>query len=125
MHAARLRLVDRQRLANSGRLRSLDKGEELLGEGVVGPGMFVVLSGKLSVRRSSGTTEYVEPGATLGHVFLSIERESDALVTAEVPSQVALLSRERLRSLAFRRPWLGVELMARIAAAHAHSGTSV
>ena len=104
------------RLRRFGQARSWAAGEALMKTGEIGPGLSVVLSGKVHVtqRDRSGTHHEIvlhEPGSIMGELAQLTGRASLVDWSAEGPVEALTIAPERLRALLVAEAELGEKIM--------------
>ncbi len=95
--------------------RDFREGALLIEEGAPGAGLFVVLSGACSVRRTEGDDAEVEvgqvgPGDVLGEMALLGDGDARATVVATAPTMTLLLPRDPFEALMEDQPSVRAEL---------------
>lgn len=110
-----LRLAYLQQLVNLATEQIFVAGEEVLAEGAVCPGLFVVLDGSFSVVKTGTAIGELKAGDSVGEATLLNERPCRAALRAEAGGALLLLEREKFQELTRRLPRLGVILLDRIA----------
>src|ERR1700726_1405143 len=105
-----------ERVRRFGECRSFAKGAALLTIGQVGPGLMVILSGRLDVTHVDKTGQRISivghgPGEFVGELAQLAGRPALADVTAEEPVQVLIIPPDRLRALMIAEAELGERIM--------------
>lgn len=101
------------------------KGAAIISEGEEGSSFFLILDGRVEVRKSIGSDKYkklVELGPLdiFGEVcFLGVTYRSASVLALE-PTQVMEFSKDKLESLIVTRPSIGLKLYREIAGELAH-----
>ncbi len=108
----------RDRLAASGRVRKLRRGERLIHEGLAGGAVVLVLSGTLRVTRVCGGTEVVlaicGPGDLLGELGPITVGSAGATVEAREPGRVAVMPSSRFVAAQREDPEIASAVVARL-----------
>ena len=105
-----------ERVRRFGECRSFAKGAALLTIGQVGPGLMVILSGRVDVTHVDKTGQRVSivghgPGEFVGELAQLAGRPALADVTAEEPVQALVIAPDRLRALLIAEAELGERIM--------------
>ncbi len=103
------------RVLHAARIRPFDAGEVLVERGTLVSAIRVVSSGSVVLEPSSGET--LGPGAVLGEATVLAPRACRSALVGASPGELIVIEADALLELARRRPWLGVELLARLGAA--------
>src|SRR5271168_1296385 len=111
----RLDSLQIERVRRFGELRSFVKGDAVFTAGHVGPGLVVILAGKVDVlRHDPGHQELIvayEPGQFMGELAQMAGRPALADAIAQEPVQALMISAERLRALMIAEAELGERIM--------------
>jgi thioredoxin reductase (NADPH) len=103
------------RVRRFGELRSVASGEAVFKAGHVGPGLVVILAGKVDVvRNDPGHQEVIvtyEPGQFMGELAQMAGRPALADAIATEPVQALIISPDRLRALMIAEAELGERIM--------------
>lgn len=92
--------------------RTLDPGEVLCTQGDPSDTLFILLSGKLSVRiKRSATIATVHPVTSIGELGVFTGQPRNATVEAMEKSAIITLAKDALDELIDREPALGVSIM--------------
>jgi thioredoxin reductase (NADPH) len=105
-----------ERVRRFGECRSFAKGAALLTIGQVGPGLMVILSGRVDVTHVDKTGQRISivghgPGEFVGELAQLAGRPALADVTAEEPVQALVIAPDRLRALLIAEAELGERIM--------------
>ena len=105
-----------ERVRRFGECRSFAKGAALLTIGQVGPGLMVILSGRVDVSHVDKTGQRLSivghgPGEFVGELAQLAGRPALADVTAEEPVQALVIAPDRLRALLIAEAELGERIM--------------
>jgi thioredoxin reductase (NADPH) len=105
-----------ERVRRFGECRSFAKGAALLTIGQVGPGLMVILSGRVDVTHVDKTGQRLSivghgPGEFVGELAQLAGRPALADVTAEEPVQALVIAPDRLRALLIAEAELGERIM--------------
>jgi thioredoxin reductase (NADPH) len=105
-----------ERVRRFGECRSFAKGAALLTIGQVGPGLMVILSGRVDVTHVDKTGRRLSivghgPGEFVGELAQLAGRPALADVTAEEPVQALVIAPDRLRALLIAEAELGERIM--------------
>jgi thioredoxin reductase (NADPH) len=105
-----------ERVRRFGECRSFAKGAALLTIGHVGPGLMVILSGRVDVTHVDKTGQRVSivghgPGEFIGELAQLAGRPALADVTAQEPVQALVIAPDRLRALLIAEAELGERIM--------------
>jgi thioredoxin reductase (NADPH) len=105
-----------ERVRRFGECRSFPKGAMLLSIGHVGPGLMVILSGRVDVTHVDKTGQRISivghgPGEFIGELAQLAGRPALADVTAEEPVQALVIAPDRLRALLIAEAELGERIM--------------
>jgi thioredoxin reductase (NADPH) len=105
-----------ERVRRFGECRSFAKGAALLTIGQVGPGLMVILSGRVDVTHVDKTGQRLSivghgPGEFVGELAQLAGRPALADVTAEEPVQSLVIAPDRLRALLIAEAELGERIM--------------
>jgi thioredoxin reductase (NADPH) len=105
-----------ERVRRFGECRSFAKGAALLTIGQVGPGLMVILSGRVDVTHIDKTGQRLSivghgPGEFVGELAQLAGRPALADVTAEEPVQALVIAPDRLRALLIAEAELGERIM--------------
>jgi thioredoxin reductase (NADPH) len=105
-----------ERVRRFGECRSFAKGAALLTIGQVGPGLMVILSGRVDVTHVDKTGQRLSivghgPGEFVGELAQLAGRPALADVTAEEPVQTLVIAPDRLRALLIAEAELGERIM--------------
>ena len=105
-----------ERVRRFGECRSFAKGAALLTIGQVGPGLMVILSGRVDVTHVDKSGQRVSivshgPGEFVGELAQLAGRPALADVTAEEPVQALVIAPDRLRALLIAEAELGERIM--------------
>jgi thioredoxin reductase (NADPH) len=105
-----------ERMRRFGECRSFTKGAALLTIGQVGPGLMVILSGRVDVTHVDKTGQRISivghgPGEFVGELAQLAGRPALADVTAEEPVQALVIAPDRLRALLIAEAELGERIM--------------
>jgi thioredoxin reductase (NADPH) len=105
-----------ERVRRFGECRSFAKGAALLTVGQVGPGLMVILSGRVDVTHVDKTGQRISivghgPGEFVGELAQLAGRPALADVTAEEPVQALVIAPDRLRALLIAEAELGERIM--------------
>jgi thioredoxin reductase (NADPH) len=105
-----------ERVRRFGECRSFAKGAALLTIGQVGPGLMVILSGRVDVTHVDKTGQRVSivghgPGEFVGELAQLAGRPALADVIAEEPVQALVIAPDRLRALLIAEAELGERIM--------------
>ena len=105
-----------ERVRRFGECRSFPKGAALLTIGQVGPGLMVILSGRVDVTHVDKTGQRLSivghgPGEFVGELAQLAGRPALADVTAEEPVQALVIAPDRLRALLIAEAELGERIM--------------
>ena len=112
---AGLRLANIQRIANLCELTNKEAGDRLFRRAESGTSMAILVDGRLAVIRDGQVLGVLtEAGDTVGTSFLLAACPAAADVEAAAPSRVLMLRHDRFQAFCKRRPWLGIELLARL-----------
>src|SRR6202035_1400289 len=105
-----------ERVRRFGECRAFAKGAALLTIGQVGPGLMVILSGRVDVTHVDKTGQRLSivghgPGEFVGELAQLAGRPALADVTAEEPVQALVIAPDRLRALLIAEAELGERIM--------------
>jgi thioredoxin reductase (NADPH) len=105
-----------ERVRRFGECRSFAKGAALLTIGQVGPGLMVILSGRVDVTHVDKTGQRISivghgPGEFVGELAQLAGRPALTDVTAEEPVQALVIAPDRLRALLIAEAELGERIM--------------
>jgi thioredoxin reductase (NADPH) len=105
-----------ERVRRFGECRSFAKGAALLTIGQVGPGLMVILSGRVDVTHVDKTGQRISivghgPGEFVGELAQLAGRPALTDVTAEEPAQALVIAPDRLRALLIAEAELGERIM--------------
>ena len=105
-----------ERVRRFGECRSFAKGAALLTIGQVGPGLMVILSGRVDVTHVDKTGHRISivghgPGEFVGELAQLAGRPALTDVTAEEPVQALVIAPDRLRALLIAEAELGERIM--------------
>ena len=105
-----------ERVRRFGECRTFAKGAALLTIGQVGPGLMVILSGRVDVTHVDKTGQRISivghgPGEFVGELAQLAGRPALADVTAEEPVQTLVIAPDRLRALLIAEAELGERIM--------------
>ena len=105
-----------ERVRRFGECRSFANGAALLTIGQVGPGLMVILSGRVDVTHVDKTGQRVSivghgPGEFIGELAQLAGRPALADVTAQEPVQALVIAPDRLRALLIAEAELGERIM--------------
>jgi len=105
-----------ERVRRFGECRSFAKGAALLTIGQVGPGLMVILSGRVDVTHVDKTGQRISivghgPGEFVGELAQLAGRPALADVTTEEPVQALVIAPDRLRALLIAEAELGERIM--------------
>lgn len=105
-----------ERVRRFGECRSFAKGAALLNIGQVGPGLMVILSGRVDVTHVDKTGQRISivghgPGEFVGELAQLAGRPALTDVTAEEPVQALVIAPDRLRALLIAEAELGERIM--------------
>ncbi len=107
----RMPAVARQRMLERFRVRTYERGGEILREGDEGEGLFLIASGEVALTTAKdGPLGTLGPGSVFGEASLLLRRPANATVTAAEPAIVLVLERGDFFLSMRERPQLMVEL---------------
>jgi serine/threonine protein phosphatase PrpC len=109
-----LTLAQLARVLDIAEVRSHGAGDTIVSEGDKLDQLFLVLDGHLGATPAGKVVATLSPGDHLGASTLLLPRPARATVRASEPSRTLSLAHERFHTLARARPWLGVDLLARL-----------
>lgn len=95
---------DIKRMAKEVALRSLPAGTELVEQGEVGIGFYLVLDGQVEVRKGGRRVARLGAGEFFGEMALFQDRPRTASVRTSAPTTLAVLSRWEFWGIAKDRP---------------------
>jgi CRP-like cAMP-binding protein len=97
--------------------RSLDEGERLCCQGDASDELYILLSGRLSVRiKHSATIATIHPVSSIGELGVFTGQPRSATVEAMIPSTVLVLAKNDLDAIVSENPVLGVGIMRNVIA---------
>lgn len=104
-------LGDREALAGAFEAREFAEGEVLFAQGSESPGLFLVASGRLEVRRreddgSELVIGGIDPGGCVGEISLVLRRPTNATVSAVEPTVALVLAPENFMGIVRQHPSL-------------------
>ncbi|MGK0435337.1 MAG: serine/threonine protein phosphatase PrpC [Planctomycetota bacterium] len=109
--------VDALRILSYSEIRSCRAGEVVVGLDEPNDRLCLALAGRFEMRsRGESLAVRLRTGDCVGDTALLVPQRRRCVLSALDDGRMLVLSGERFRSLARRRPWLGVRLMAGIAA---------
>lgn len=109
--------ADALRILNYSEIRACRAGQVVVGLDEPNDRLCLALAGRFEMRsRGDSLAVRVRTGDCVGDTALLVPQRRRCVLTALDDGRMLVLSGDRLRSLARRRPWLGVSLMAGIAA---------
>jgi CRP-like cAMP-binding protein len=106
---------DLSRLATIGRRRTFGPGEDIVRQGDVTGGLFVILSGTATVH-AGGRTHPLGPGDFVGEMALLAGRPRSATVTATEPVEAMVLEAMYFKPFLVKNPSVAVAILDGVAA---------
>lgn len=110
-----VRFADLLRLRNLCQVIESAAGEVVLRAGDVSGRTHLVLSGRYHGQAACGDPQLLEAGACIGLTALLAPAPSAVTLTCQEAGRLLVLEGERFLALLSRRPWLGVDLLTRLA----------
>jgi len=95
--------------------RTLEPGVELTREGDPGLEFFILIDGRVDVRRRKRKIAEIGRGGFFGEIALLTEAPRNATVSTSVPTTVLVLRRHHFKSLLQRNPAMAVKIMQALA----------
>ncbi len=103
------------RILNNSIIRHCEASERVIGRGDVADGLFVVLDGRLNVRKGNELVSELRRADTFGELALIRSWRARVTIEAEEPSTILFFPRDHFTKMAQRLPRLGCKLLRRIA----------
>jgi CRP-like cAMP-binding protein len=95
----RLSKRDLGKVAAMAEERDVEPGCELVREGDAGREFFIVIGGRVEVRRQNRKIAEIGPGGFFGEIALLTERPRNATVSSLAPTRVLVLRSDQFKSL--------------------------
>jgi CRP-like cAMP-binding protein len=105
-----------QRIANGVKERRFDADEPIITAGEPGQGFYLIVQGRVEVRRGDRTIRTLGPGDYFGELALLGERPRTATVVAKDPTTCAVLTRWDFRGILDTNPAVAIRLLETVAA---------
>lgn len=112
---SKLTLAQLSHVLNRCEVRTYEAGDVLCNLGDIHDELLIIVSGTLRVSTPDGRATLVGPGQHLGESLVLRPRPARARISSVERSNILALKGLSLIDLASRRPWLGVELLSRLA----------
>ena len=106
-----LTLVQAARVLTACRTENYPAGHPVVREGQPLDALFIVVSGRVDMRRAGQRLRILEPGEDAGATALFGARQARATLVPLDDARMLVLTRERFAALVRARPWLGVRLL--------------
>jgi CRP-like cAMP-binding protein len=106
---------DLERVARIGERRTFAPGQNIVREGDVGGGLFVILSGTARVE-TGGKVHELGPGEFVGEMALLARRPRSATVTATEPVEAITVEAMHFKPFLVKNPSVAVAILDRVAA---------
>jgi CRP-like cAMP-binding protein len=106
---------DLQEVASVAQERNLESGYEVTREGTPGREFYVVIDGRLAVRRRNRKIAEIGPGGFFGEIALLTEAPRNATVETLAPSRVLVLRSNQFTGLLQRNAAMAVKIMQALA----------
>ena len=110
-----VRFVNLLRLLELSQLEEHAQGDVVIARDQTLERMLLVLNGRYRLESPGREPQVLRPGSCLGQTALLAERACRATLSAEQAGQLLSLKSSRFLELCSRRPWLGVDLLKRLA----------
>jgi len=102
-------------LIESGRERSFKAGQNLVSEGDMGVGFYLILEGKVSVRKGTKALASLSKGQFFGEMSLIDEERRSADVVAAEPTKCFILTPWVFRPLVKKNPEIALAILRELA----------
>ncbi len=102
-------------LAGLTRHHQLDVGEHVFEQGAPSRAAYVIVAGRVEVRRDGRSIAELGPGQVVGELGLLLRRDHSATVTAVTPIEIVALPRAALREAVDEVPGLAWTLLQTVA----------
>ena len=103
------------RILNNSIIRYCKANERVIGRGDVAEGLFVVLDGRLNVRKGNELVSELKRADTFGELALIRSWRARVTIEAEEPSSILFFPRDNFTKMAQRLPRFGCKLLRRVA----------
>ena len=101
----------RRRLAEVGKVRSYEAGEEIVREGETGTALYIILNGRTRVEQDGKVLGEMQTGDFFGELALIEEHRRSATVVAEDHTECVLYPAWEFTSLLAEHPEVAVPIM--------------
>ena len=102
-------------LAGQTQHHQLDVGQHVLEAGQPSTAAYVIVAGRVEIRRDGRTIAELGPGEVVGELGLLLQREHSATVTAITPVEIITLTRAALKEAVDEVPGLAWRLLQTVA----------
>lgn len=106
---------DLQEIARLADERDLAPGRELAREGDPGDEFFILIDGRVEVRRRNRKIAEIGPGGFFGEIALLTDRPRNATVTVTAPTRALVLRSNQFKGLLQRNAPMAVKIMQALA----------
>lgn len=110
-----LPLAQLERVRNTLTVRLCEAGQMLIREGDPTSKLWIVADGAVEVLKDDAVITVLQPGGHIGTATLLCRRGAGATLRTKSPSRVLELEGQKLMQLAHSHPWLGLNLLERLA----------
>ena len=107
--------ADLRRIAESARERRFDPGAAIVSAGEPGHGFYLILDGRLEVKKGDRTIATLGPGDYFGELALIREAPRSATVVAKDPTTCLALTRWDFKGIVVANPSIAIRLLETVA----------
>lgn len=107
--------ADLRRIADSAKERRFDAGTAIVSAGEPGHGFYLILDGRLEVRKGGRTIATLGPGDYFGELALIRETPRTATVVAKDPTTCLALARWDFKGIVVSNPSIAIRLLETVA----------
>lgn len=107
--------ADLERIAESAKERRFEVGTPIVSAGEPGHGFYLIIDGRVEVKRGDRTIATLGPGNYFGELALIRERPRAATVVAKDPTTCLVLARWDFKGIVVANPSIAIRLLETVA----------